>query len=137
MVILLAFFALFCHFLYFYQAFKAFATSRNRWFFNKCKRLFFCDEAALWFAKSGFLLANLASDKSSEWYFCQLFSETQIIFPLICFFVFFHATLLPAINFTGLGWLAWLLSGDSKSERSQCFLVSNTSKCVNAFKSIS
>ncbi len=116
---------------------KSFSTSRVRWVFNNFKRLFFCDEIALWFAKSDLLLTKLVCDKSSEWYFCQLFPETQIIFPLICFFVFFHATLLPAINFTGLGWLAWLLSGDSKSERSQCFLVSNTSKYVNALKSIS
>ncbi len=78
-------------------------TRTIRWFFSNFKCLFFCDEAALWLAKLGFLLANLASDKFSEWYFRQLFSETQIISPLICFFVFFHANLLPAINFTGFG----------------------------------
>ncbi len=79
-----------------------------------------------------FLLSKWVCDKSSEWYACQLFKVSQNFIQVICFLVFFHANLLSASNFLCLGWLAWLLSGDSKSKRSQNFLESNTSKCVNA-----
>nr|MCU0350621.1 hypothetical protein [Flavobacterium sp.] len=106
----------FCHFRYFYQVFKAFETSRIRWVFQNFKRLFFCDEAALGFVKSGFLLLKLVFDKPSEWYFCQLFSETQIISPLICFFVFFSANLLSASKLAR--WVRW---------RSCCLVTANQS----------
>ncbi len=89
--------------------------------FSTISNAFFLRRGSTWVFQIGFPACKVGLRQVLWVVFCQLFSVSQSFIQLICFFVFFRANLLSAGNFTGLGWLAWLLSGDSKSERSRSY----------------
>jgi len=82
---------------------------------------FFCDEAALGFVKSGFLLSKLVCDRLFAWYVRQFFTVLQSFFQLVCFLDF--SVLISFQQVTLLAWGGWRASRplDGTSERSQSY----------------
>jgi hypothetical protein len=79
-----------------------------------------------------FLLSKWVGDNFSAWYICQIFFDLESFTQLICFFVFFHANLLSASKFTGLGWLVCLLSVGQQIRAVAKFISPNTKHYVKA-----